>query len=116
MLFNSIEFAAFLPIIFLLYWSIGSEKIRIQNIFLLAASYFFYGWWDWRFLSLIVMSSFVDFVLGQAIFNEENKKKRVFYLSLSLLDLLAFEKTQKSRFFVKKSYVIFSRNYKRASI
>lgn len=85
MLFNSIEFAAFLPIIFLLYWSIGSEKIRIQNIFLLAASYFFYGWWDWRFLSLIVMSSFVDFVLGQAIFNEENKKKRVFYLSLSLL-------------------------------
>jgi D-alanyl-lipoteichoic acid acyltransferase DltB (MBOAT superfamily) len=60
MLFNSLEFAIFLPVVFLLYWFVFKRNLKVQNTFLVAASYFFYGWWDWRFLSLIFFSSLVD--------------------------------------------------------
>ena len=59
MLFNSIDFAIFLPAVFLLYWFVFKNKLKLQNALLVAASYVFYGWWDWRFLSLIIFSSFV---------------------------------------------------------
>jgi D-alanyl-lipoteichoic acid acyltransferase DltB (MBOAT superfamily) len=62
MLFNSLSFAIFLPIIFLLYWRI--KNIKIQNLFLLAASYFFYGWWDYRYLSLVLLCSITHYVAG----------------------------------------------------
>ncbi|WP_186755617.1 MBOAT family O-acyltransferase [Echinicola salinicaeni] len=64
MLFNSIEFLIFLPVVFVLYWSIFKENLRAQNAFLLFASYLFYGWWDWRFLGLIAASSLVDYYCG----------------------------------------------------
>lgn len=73
MLFNSIEFAFFLPIVFAIYWIIGylriSEalKLRLQNAFVLIASYVFYGWWDWRFLLLIVFTSFCSWGSGWLI-------------------------------------------------
>jgi len=60
MLFNTIDFALFLPIVFILYWFILKKNLKIQNSLLLIASYVFYGWWDWRFLSLIIFSSFRD--------------------------------------------------------
>ncbi len=60
MLFNSLAFAIFLPLVFALYWAAGRNRLRLQNTLLLVASYVFYGWWDWRFLSLIVISSIVD--------------------------------------------------------
>ena len=63
MLFNSIEFALFRPVVFLIYWLLEKAGNRWQNLFLLLSSYVFYGWWDWRFLSLIVISSSVDYVL-----------------------------------------------------
>ncbi len=66
MLFNSFSFFIFLPIVFALYWSLGN-RLREQNILLLLSSYVFYGWWDVRFLSLIVASTLVDFVIGRAI-------------------------------------------------
>ncbi|MCD8298156.1 MAG: MBOAT family protein, partial [Opitutae bacterium] len=50
MLFNSIEFALFLPVVFLLYWFVFNRSVKVQNLFVVAASYVFYGWWDWRFL------------------------------------------------------------------
>jgi len=53
MIFNSIDFAIFLPIIFVLYWFVLNKNLRVQNALLLVASYVFYGWWDWRFLFLI---------------------------------------------------------------
>ncbi|MEL7220957.1 MAG: MBOAT family protein, partial [Bacteroidota bacterium] len=56
MLFNSIDFALFLLIVFVCYWSIPSKKNTVQNFFIVLASYFFYGWWDWRFLTLILIS------------------------------------------------------------
>lgn len=90
MLFNSIEFAFFLPIVFALYWLIPANKIKAQNFLLLCASYFFYGWWDWKFLSLIIFSSFVDYFLGQRMMKEEDDRKRKGLLWISLLINLGF--------------------------
>ena len=64
MLFNSIDFAVFLPIVFVFYWFVFNKNIKIQNLFLVVASYVFYGWWDWRFLFLFALSSFIDFFVG----------------------------------------------------
>ena len=63
MLFNSIEFLVFLPTVFLLYWLVLKER-RWQNLLIVAASYLFYGWWDWRFLILIAFTSFCSFLSG----------------------------------------------------
>lgn len=95
MLFNSIEFAVFLPVVFLIYWFITQKQLKIQNLFLVVASYFFYGWWDWRFLGLIAFSSFVDFFVGLGLQKQENELKRKFMLGISLainLGLLGFFK------------------------
>ncbi len=61
MLFNSIDFAIFLPIVFILYWFVTNKNLKWQNLLIVAASYLFYGWWDWRFLSLILFSTIVDY-------------------------------------------------------
>ena len=79
MLFNSIEFLLFLPIVFAAYWILNiwterSKILRFQNFLLLAASYVFYGWWDWRFLSLIAFSTVVDYAVGLKI-AKANKKE-----------------------------------------
>lgn len=85
MLFNSIEFCIFLPIVFTIYWLIDNRQLNWQNFFLLFASYFFYGWWDWRFLSLIILSSIIDFLIGIALYKTADKQHRKIYLGLSLL-------------------------------
>ena len=61
MLFNSIDFAIFLPLVFILYWFVFSKNLKLQNTLIVVSSYIFYGWWDWRFLILIFISTFVDF-------------------------------------------------------
>ena len=63
MLFNSPEFLLFLPLVFAGYWLLGSH-LRLQNLFVVAASYVFYGWWDWRFLALIVFTSAWSWLFG----------------------------------------------------
>ena len=90
MLFNSIDFAIFLPIVFLLYWFVVNKKIKLQNIFLLVASYVFYGWWDWRFLSLIAFSTVVDYAIGRLLGSENNISKRKVLLGLSIAINLGF--------------------------
>ena len=67
MLFNSIEFALFLPIVFLLYWFLFQRNLRWQNLFIVGVSYLFYGWWDWRFLVLIAFTSFCSWGSGLLI-------------------------------------------------
>lgn len=67
MLFNSIEFAIFLPIVFLLYWFVFNRNLKVQNAFIVAASYFFYGCWDWRFLILIAFTSLCSWASGLLI-------------------------------------------------
>ena len=67
MLFNSIEFAIFLPIVFLLYWFVFSKNLKLQNLFIVVVSYIFYGWWNWRFLFLIAFTSACSFGAGLLI-------------------------------------------------
>jgi len=76
MLFNSLDFAVFLPIVFLLYWFVAQKNIKLQNALIVVASYLFYGWWDWRFLSLILFSTIIDYAVGQKLRNEEKEIKR----------------------------------------
>ena len=64
MLFNSLEFMLFLPIMFLLYWYVFNKNLKLQNIFIVLVSYIFYGWWDWRFLYLIAFTSFLSWLSG----------------------------------------------------
>lgn len=67
MLFTSIEFAVFLPIVFLLYWFVFNKNLKWQNLFIVVASYVFYGWWDWRFLGLLVFTSLFSYFSGLLI-------------------------------------------------
>ncbi len=84
MLFNSLPFAVFLPIVFAVYWVLHNS-LRSQNIMLLTASYIFYGWWDARFLSLIVASTVVDYLLGQYLAAATNALKRKLLLTASMI-------------------------------
>ncbi len=90
MLFNSIDFAAFLPIVFILYWFLIQKNLKLQNVLLIVASYVFYGWWDWRFLSLIVFSSLVDYFVGRQLAKEETQSKRKLLLWTSISVNLGF--------------------------
>jgi len=90
MLFNSIDFAIFLPIIFLLYWFATYKSLRTQNLLLLISSYIFYGWWDWRFLFLIAFSSCVDFVVGIGLSKTNIRKKRILLLLTSIIVNIGF--------------------------
>lgn len=79
MLFNSFDFGLFLVIVYLLYWTIGAKQRVFQNVLLLVASYVFYGLWDWRFLSLIFLSSIIDYYAAIGIDRSRKKlHKRLF--------------------------------------
>ncbi len=109
MLFNSLIFLAFLPIVFALYWFVFKRSLKWQNIFIIVASYVFYGWWDWRFLFLIGFSSVMDFFFGLAIGKTEKQKKRKWLLIASLiinLGILGFFKY--FNFFVDSFVAAFS--------
>lgn len=90
MIFNSIDFAIFLPIVFILYWFVTNRNLRVQNALIVVASYVFYGWWDWRFLSLIMFSTIIDYTVGILLKNTENKNKRRYFLWVSILVNLGF--------------------------
>lgn len=75
MLFNSFAFLLFLPIVFLLYWFVFNKNIKYQNLFVVCISYLFYGWWDWRFLSLIAFTSFCSWLSGILIFRKRQGKE-----------------------------------------
>ena len=76
MVFNSIEFAIFLPIVFLLYWYVFNKNLKLQNLFILIVSYIFYGWWDWRFLFLIALTSFCSWGSGLLIYNYRDNRHK----------------------------------------
>lgn len=86
MLFNSIEFAVFLPVVFLLYWLVFQRNVRWQNLFIVAVSYLFYGWWDWRFLFLIAFTSFCSWGSGLLIqrYREQPAAKAIHILNIVL--------------------------------
>lgn len=90
MLFNSFEFAIFLPIVFLLYWFVFNHSLRQQNLFVVVASYVFYGWWDWRFLLLIAFTSFCSYGSGLLIakFREAPRKAKAVNVANIVVNLL----------------------------
>ncbi|MEO9967575.1 MAG: MBOAT family O-acyltransferase [Reichenbachiella sp.] len=93
MLFNSFSFVLFLPIVFLIYWSLPTTRAR--NVLIILASYIFYGWWDPRFLTLIIISSLADYGIGLLLLNQNSTNKRRILLLCSLfvnLGLLGFFK------------------------
>jgi D-alanyl-lipoteichoic acid acyltransferase DltB (MBOAT superfamily) len=90
MLFNSFDFAIFLPIVFVLYWFVTNKNLKLQNFLIVAASCLFYGWWDWRFLSLILFSTIVDYSVGLGLLKQENQTKRKVLLWTSILINLGF--------------------------
>jgi len=85
MLFNSIEFIFFLPLVYTLYWFVTNKNLKNQNLLIVIASYIFYGWWDWRFLSLIIFSTVSDYSVGYLLSKTDTKTKRKFLLWVSLL-------------------------------
>ncbi len=90
MLFNSLSFAIFLPIVFLLYWFVAKRNLRLQNSILLIASYFFYACWDWRFLFLLIFSTLLDFFTGSKIYEASNLSTKRRWLWLSICINLGF--------------------------
>jgi len=74
MLFNSVSFAVFLPVVFFLYWFVANKNLKTQNILLLTASYFFYACWDWRFLFLLMFSTWLDYFTGLKMFDAKDKR------------------------------------------
>jgi D-alanyl-lipoteichoic acid acyltransferase DltB (MBOAT superfamily) len=90
MLFNSIDFAIFLPIVFALYWLIPNKKITVQNILLLVASYFFYACWDFNFMFLLMFSTLLDYFSGIMMFDAKTLFRKKFWFWLSIIINLGF--------------------------
>jgi D-alanyl-lipoteichoic acid acyltransferase DltB (MBOAT superfamily) len=84
MLFNSIEFAIFLPIVFVLYWFVAKKNYKWQNLLIVISSFVFYGWWDWRFLFLMIFSASIDFFAGIQIQRSDNQKRKKTFLLISI--------------------------------
>jgi alginate O-acetyltransferase complex protein AlgI len=94
MLFNSFTFAIFLPLVFAIYWVLSS-RVHLQNIVLILASCVFYGWWDVRFLFLLLLSSALDFTVGLLLDGEERQQRRKLLISISLVAQLGLLATFK---------------------
>ena len=90
MLFNSINFAIFLPIVFTLYWFFTQNNLKLQNLLLLISSYFFYACWDWRFLFLLMFSTFLDFFTGLKISQAKHHKSKNIWFWISISVNLGF--------------------------
>ncbi|MBR4676483.1 MAG: MBOAT family protein, partial [Bacteroidales bacterium] len=89
MLFNSFEFLVFLPVVFALYWFVFKGR-KPQNLLIVLASYVFYGWWDWRFLFLIALTSVCSFGGGLLTekFSSDPKKQKAVCAANIVLNLL----------------------------
>lgn len=90
MLFNSIEFLIFLPIVFTLYWILNKKNLTYQNVLLLVSSYFFYACWDWRFLFLLMFSTGLDYYTGIKMFDAKNETSKKFWFWLSIIINVGF--------------------------
>lgn len=107
MLFNSFEFLVFLPAAFVLYWFVFSKNLKMQNLVIVCLSYLFYGWWDWRFLGLILFSTVVDYTVGLLLGKTKVAKIRKWLLWTSISINIGFLAVFKSfNFFVENLEVL----------
>jgi alginate O-acetyltransferase complex protein AlgI len=84
MLFNTIDYLIFLVTFFIIYWMLLSKNLSLQNLFILVSSYIFYGWWDWRFLSLIFLTTVSSFLAAKQIEKHPKSKKYILWWTLAL--------------------------------
>jgi alginate O-acetyltransferase complex protein AlgI len=89
-LFNSLGFALFFPVVFFLYWFVAKNNLKAQNLILLASSYFFYACWDYRFLFLLVFSTFLDYYTGIKIYQAQTRASKRLWLLISVVVNLGF--------------------------
>ena len=108
MLFNSLAFAIFLPLVFALYWFIFRKNLKSQNKLLLISSYFFYSCWDWRFLFLLVFSTLLDYFTGIMIQDAQTKKTKRVWFWLSIVVNLGFLGVFKYYNFFAESFAEFT--------
>ena len=120
MLFNSLEFAFFLPIVFCLYW-LCNKNLKLQNGVLLLSSYYFYSCWDWRFLSLIILSTIVDYCVGLGLKNESHSvsiRKLLLWISVGVnIGLLGYFKYY--NFFIEQftaAFTLFGTSFEGSTI
>jgi D-alanyl-lipoteichoic acid acyltransferase DltB (MBOAT superfamily) len=90
MLFNSLDFAVFFSIVFVLYWFCTAKNLKLQNLLIVVSSYVFYGWWDWRFLSLIFLSTLEDYFVALKISKTIDERKRKILLFISIAVNIGF--------------------------
>lgn len=111
MLFNSIHFAIFLPIVFVLYWFVFGRNYKWQNNFLLISSYYFYACWEWRFLFLLVFSTLLDYFSGLKMSNASNQSSKKIWFWLSIIINLGFLGVFKYYNFFIESFASLLNNY-----
>ena len=104
MLFNSIDFAIFFPLVFSAYWLLFNKSYQLQNVLILFASYVFYGLWSWKFLILIFFSTTVDFLIGKIIVKEKKSVKKKIFLTISIITNLGL-------LFIFKYYNFFTQSF-----
>jgi alginate O-acetyltransferase complex protein AlgI len=102
MLFNTPIYFCFLALVVIVYWQLNRNR---QNVFLLLVSYFFYGWWDWRFIALMLASTTIDFLIAQAIADAKGQHRRKQLLTLSLVVNLGILATFKYFNFFVQSFL-----------
>ncbi|MBE9576427.1 MBOAT family O-acyltransferase [Flavobacterium proteolyticum] len=90
MLFNTLQYFIFLPIVFIIYWWANNKSLKLQNILLLIASYYFYACWDWRFLFLLIFSTGLDYYTGLKMYDASTIKSKKFWFWLSVVVNLGF--------------------------
>jgi len=105
MLFNSISFAVFLPIVFVFYWFWANKNLKLKNALLLVSSYFFYACWDWRFMFLLLFSTLLDYFTGIKMQNSVNQKHKKIWFWLSIVINLGFLGVFKYYNFFAESFV-----------
>ena len=112
MLFNSFNFLLFLPIVFILYWHVFQRHLRWQNLFVVVASYVFYGWWDWRFLLLIVFTSLCSYGSGLLInrcYQRDEQKTAKWWAGLNIVvNLLVLGLFKYFNFFADNLQILFA--------
>src|SRR6056297_1160545 len=109
MLFHTLDFLYFFIAFFLVYWFVFQKSLKAQNILIFIASYIFYGWWDWRFLSLIAFSTVVDYAVGRKLSqtSSETHRKTLLWVSIAVnIGLLGFFKY--FNFFAENLYELLS--------
>lgn len=111
MLFNSLEFAPFLLLVFVLYWFFVKNRNQ-QNVLILLSSLLFYGWWDWRFIGLLLFSTLLDYGFGFLVHGDDTGRKK-FYLRLSIFNnLIVLAVFKYYNFFVSETANFFNNHWR----